>query len=163
MVKSSFFALLEPKLHDPPSTDIGEAAARILAHGQAARNAFPSTIRDSHLRLWKPGQQFCMMGPRLLFGVAVAWSLRDLDLLDQFDEQLCLHPEFAGRIDVFDFSKPGMTLQELHEYLPGIELFGYQTPLAGLWDDGQLQSTHVGFSAVQQFNHLVGCHTYVRR
>lgn len=139
-VATSFVELLVPK------------AGRSVAEAQLdAKTAFPEFMDSSELRLWRPGQPVLTNGRRLLIGVAT-YSVYDLKLLDIVHAHLTSQKPFAGdapisadeplTIDVFDILDC-QTQSDFERYIPGIGPIS-QSPVVGLWVDGELQEKAIG-------------------
>jgi len=139
---------------------------RELSPGEQQRRIereFPALVAQGTLHWWSPGDPVCSSGRRLLIGVATYSSL-DMRLLDLVSEsvrcrrldglmkqQLSLPaglsafvqvPKESLHIDVFSV----LDCQSHEDFKPYIPSLGkvYQTPVAGLWDNGVLQSWATG-------------------
>jgi hypothetical protein len=95
---------------------------------------------------WKPGGPIPASGLWLLIGVAPSWSTYDLELVDSIVEKVT-DPERHVQVGFFDVS--GVQDQaDIDSYIPGLKKF-YQTPVVGLWKDGQLMESGEGERARQ--------------
>lgn len=112
---------------------------------EAAGRRFPDLIARSPLTWWRPGDPIATEGRRLLIGVAASYSLLDLQLLDALVEEEPQSRRARPRIDVFDI-EACPTMADFESYVPGIGRV-YQTPVAGLWEDGILKQKAWGSSA----------------
>jgi hypothetical protein len=83
---------------------------------------------------WSPGQPVPQSGAWLLIGLAPSWSTYDLDLVDQLIDTISrTKTAQTSFFDVDDICKSA----DINLYIPGLHKF-YQTPVVGLWEDGQL-------------------------
>ncbi|MBI1915898.1 MAG: hypothetical protein HYS12_14355 [Planctomycetes bacterium] len=101
---------------------------------------FSSVVSTSPFRLWSPGNPIPAKGKRLLIGVAT-WSAYDMKLLDAVSQALP-RPPVDLTVEVFnvaDCSSP----EAFDRYVPDIGRV-FQTPIVGLWSDGQLVDKATG-------------------
>src|SRR5262249_50610849 len=98
----------------------------------------------SRLNWWRRGMQIPSQGKRLLIGVA-PYSAADLQLLDATNEVLAQARGEPIRVDVFNVLEC-QSMADFDSYLPGIGPV-YQTPVAGLWEEGVLRETASGRAA----------------
>jgi hypothetical protein len=95
---------------------------------------------------WKPGGPIPASGLWLLIGLAPSWSPYDLELVDSIVEKVT-DPKGPVQVGFFDVSDVH-DQAEIDLYIPGLKKF-YQTPVVGLWKDGQLMESGEGFRARQ--------------
>jgi hypothetical protein len=90
---------------------------------------------------WKPGVPIPTSGFWLLIGLAPSWSTYDLELVDSIVEKVTdpKRPVQVGFFDVSDLHNQA----DIDLYIPGLKKF-YQTPVVGLWKDGQLMESENG-------------------
>jgi hypothetical protein len=139
-VAKSFAELLFPR------------AGNTVAENQlAARSAFAELVESTDLRLWRPGQPIEANGRRLLIGVAT-YSVHDLKLLDLVQSHLTSQSQngnvrfaagIALSVDVFDILDC-RTPDDFEKYVPGVGPVS-QTPVVGLWADGELTENAFGY------------------
>jgi hypothetical protein len=103
---------------------------------QSARKEFALVVADSCLRLWSPNMPILDKGCRLLIGVAASYSINDLELLDALNDKLETKLRINDTVDVFDVSDCE-SQDAFDKYIQGISPV-YQTPVIGLWEDGNL-------------------------
>lgn len=103
---------------------------------------FPSVVSTSPFRLWSPGNPIPAKGKRVLIGVAT-WSAYDMKLLDAVSQVLQRSP-LDLMVDVFNVADCS-SLESFERYMPGIGRV-FQTPVVGLWSDGQLVDKATGRS-----------------
>jgi hypothetical protein len=84
----------------------------------------------SGLRVWRPGDSIASQGRRILLGV-VPWSRYDMEALDAVGKDLR-----GARVDIFIVDEC-KSEAEIEEFVPGVGAV-FQTPVVGIWDDGQL-------------------------
>lgn len=109
---------------------------------------FPAVVAVArNVRLWRPGQPFITIGPRLLLGV-VMWSGYDMNLLDMIEAATDIPP-----VDVYDIDPVWQNPAGQDEYIPGAAKF-LQPPFAGLWHDGALVEAAVGYRANRLFSRV---------
>jgi hypothetical protein len=101
---------------------------------------FPSVVSTSAFRLWSPGNPIAAKGKRLLIGVAT-WSAYDMKLLDAVSEVL-QRASVDLTVDVFNVADCPSP-EAFEEYVPGIGRV-FQTPVVGLWSEGQLVDKATG-------------------
>jgi len=121
-----------------PSSGQGEGSLGLSQKNLDAR--FPSVVSTSPFRLWSPGNPIPAKGKRLLIGVAT-WSAYDMKLLDAVSQAL-QRPVLDLTVEVFnvaDCSSP----EAFDQYVPGIGRV-FQTPVVGLWSDGNLVDKATG-------------------
>jgi hypothetical protein len=95
---------------------------------------------------WQSGGPVPTSGLWLLIGLAPSWSVYDLELVDSIVEKVT-DPERHVQVGFFDVS--GVQDQaDIDSYIPGLKKF-YQTPVVGLWKDGQLMESGEGERARQ--------------
>jgi hypothetical protein len=108
-----------------------------------ARQRFPEEVHSHGFRLWQPGDRYSASGVRFLLGVAAAYSVTDLRLLDDLDTGIRERRFKSGVIDVFD-SSGIQKMQEFESYIPGITPV-VQSPVLGVWVNGELKERLQGF------------------
>jgi hypothetical protein len=91
---------------------------------------------------WQPGAPIPASGLWLLIGLAPAWSVYDLELMDNIIDrkrgkgQKLVDHKGSVQIGVFDVA--GLHApSDVEQYIPGLKGF-FHTPVVGLWSDGQL-------------------------
>src|SRR5262249_55896426 len=95
---------------------------------------FPSVVSQSPLRLWSPGDPVSVVENRLLIGAAT-WSAHDMKLLDTLSGVLqSQNPALI--VEVFNVADCS-SQEAFDRYVPGVRPV-FQTPVVGLWSDGQL-------------------------
>jgi hypothetical protein len=126
---------------------------------RGADELFPSIVARSPLRLWHPGDAIPRAEKRLLIGVAT-WSAHDMKLLDAVAAALqAPHPPLT--VDVFNVADCP-TADSFKEYIPGIDGI-YQTPIVGLWSDGQLVEKATGFAGRELIAKAAICEELAQR
>jgi hypothetical protein len=95
---------------------------------------------------WKPGGPIPASGPWLLIGLAPSWSTYDLELMDSIVEKVT-DPKGPIQVGFFDVSDVH-DQADIDLYIPGLKKFD-QTPVVGVWKDGQLLESGEGFRARQ--------------
>ena len=114
---------------------------------------FPELVQKSkRLHFWRPGEAITRSGLRLLVGIAT-WSVYDMSLLDMIDEtsesgSMPLH------IDVFDVGE-SQSAEDIGRAIPGIGKPS-QTPLLGLWKNGEISERASGYDARNMIAFLCG-------
>jgi hypothetical protein len=127
--------------------------AKSPAEAQAESDQlFPLAVRDSNLRLWRPGDPIPSRGTRLLVGIAT-WSGYDLRLLDVLDELVAQHR--ANKLVIEVFNTAGLLPEELNSYIPGLSS-PHHTPFVGVWIDGALQQKASGYEGRKIAAQLLG-------
>jgi len=125
-----------------------------VAEQQAfAARQLPILLDESRLNLWTP--QDCIIlktGKRLLLGIA-SYSINDLKLLDTLNQAFVNKTLRIECVDVFNVIN-GYTMEDFEKYFPGIGKV-YQTPIAGMWEDGLLKDISWGKSAVVLINSIL--------
>ena len=105
-----------------------------------ASQLLPAAVASTRMSMWSPGESFPTSGTRVLIGVVV-WSMYDLDLLDDLD------PELFGHDSVYVFDADSCKqMSDFEKYIPGIGNV-FQTPVVGLWQDGELLYCEQGAAA----------------
>ena len=111
---------------------------------QRATEEFPSVVQNSHMEIWRLGEELPTSGAHIWIGVA-SYSIPDLEMLDAIEAKLSREPAQNERIHLFDVSSfTGM--RDFEKYLPGIGKV-YQTPAIGIWEDGVLKEKASGTAA----------------
>jgi hypothetical protein len=85
-------------------------------------------------------------GPWLLIGLAPSRSTYDLELVDSMVEEVT-DPKRHLQVNFFDVSALHKQA-DIEQYIPELKRF-YQTPVVGLWRDGQLMEFGEGERARQ--------------
>jgi hypothetical protein len=116
---------------------------------------FPSAVAASPFRLWSPGDAIPSQGRRLLIGVAT-WSKQDLALLDTV-AQAVLTGGVPLTIEVFNVAEC-RSPSAFEDYIPGLGRV-FQTPVVGLWSDGQQTDAGSGKSGRELIGRLIGLDT----
>lgn len=123
---STFISLL-------PGVEFGPVGAE----QEHAGRCLPNAVRSSRLCWWPDRQEVPVDGRALVVGVA-PYSRADLRLLDALDE--ALEREAGGRLHVQVFSVLDCRgNRDADRFIPGLGVF-FQTPLVGVWEDGQLRA-----------------------
>jgi hypothetical protein len=106
-------------------------------------NEVSEFLQAKGMKKWHPGDPIPGVGRRMLIGLAT-YSRDDIDLA----QALVDHKASGGSgVQVELFSVMDIrTMQEFEEYIPGIGNV-YQTPVAGLWEDGVVIRTSQGLEA----------------
>jgi hypothetical protein len=101
-----------------------------------AERLFPLFVEaNSLMRIWALGDPIPIEGKHLLVGIAT-YSLPDLRLLDALTSKLSSSVRPDEYVDVFDTSVCKM-MADFEKYIAGIGNI-YQTPVIGLWEEGEL-------------------------
>ena len=111
---------------------------------ESAKRSFPLLVDKSTFKSWSPGKPTSSQGKRLLIGVAT-YSEADLKLLDLLEEVLQGRAENTLSIDLFN-TLDCKSHDDFDNYIPGIGKV-FQTPVAGLWENGVLKEKAWGKSA----------------
>jgi hypothetical protein len=111
-----------------------------------ASRRFPDVVATSPFHLWRPGDPIFTEGNRLLLGVAT-WSGYDMRLLDVIQQTLADRQVTGLRVDVFNV-EACQSPESFEHFIPGVGVV-YQTPVAGLWEDGVLRQHASGYAARQ--------------
>ena len=114
----------------------------------SARQRFAAEVRGHGMKLWQPGDPWTAVGERFLVGVAAAYSVHDLKLMDDIDAGVRSGHIVSSAVDIFDISNIG-NMSEFEEYIPGMTPVT-QSPVLGIWVDGQLTERLQGFKAKQR-------------
>lgn len=112
-----------------------------------AAKLFPSIVERSKLHLWKLGDTIPNAGRRLLVGIAASYSTIDLHFLDQLEAACEAGAVGSDHIDVFDIDSCE-SVSDLGICIPGIGQV-YQTPVVGVWVDGNITHRLSGYQARQ--------------
>ena len=133
-------ALFSDLLKDRNGESVGERQMRAAAE-------LPAALGQSRLNFWEVGHPVVKTGWRYLLGVA-EYSPPELRLLDTMNQAI-LANELLGtqRYDVFSTFTSWRTEEDFARYIPGL-VFVTQTPVLGVWYDGQLLTTHTGHAAI---------------
>jgi len=124
-----------------------------------ADRSFPDVVASSPFHLWRPGDPIAKSGARYLIGVAT-WSGYDMLLLDLIAEIIRPNPVdplaniaqtlrrslvAPPAIDVFNMADCRQD-SDVARYISGLGSVS-QTPIGGLWRDGQLEWSGQGHLA----------------
>jgi hypothetical protein len=101
---------------------------------------FYALLADSGFNHWIYGDPFPLVGRRILLGLT-NYSEQDLNLLDSLRTKLAEYPTTTDRIDVFCIGEY-KTLEARAKCLPGLDR--YQTPVVGIWQDGDVEEKAYG-------------------
>lgn len=104
---------------------------------EAADTEFPALARSAGFQFWQPGDHVPPTGIWLLIGVAT-YSTEDMKFLDGVAEDLKRSQLPSSHVAVFNAGNIS-TMAEYNAFVPGIGDV-YQTPVVGLWNDGELSS-----------------------
>jgi hypothetical protein len=125
-----------------------------LADPSWADREFPSLVASSPFHLWRPGEPVPEQGIRLLIGVAT-WSGYDMRLLDVIAEATSRRQASGFPVvEVFntaDCRQP----RDFTRYIPKLGSVS-QTPVVGVWRDGQLEWSGQGYEARDRAARLFG-------
>jgi hypothetical protein len=114
---------------------------------------FRKLLSESRLRAWDPGDPTPLTGRRILVGVA-DYSTIDMALLDALDKIVSnqLGPDDTIQVfNVLDCTK----MEDFEEYVPGIDPV-YQTPVVGVWEEGQIDRRASGKPSVDLLRSILG-------
>lgn len=128
-----FVDLLELNSNLPPSEQ-----------QQRASEQFPSVVENTHMEIFRPGEELPTSGAHIWIGVA-SYSIPDLVMLDTIEAKLSREPCGNDTIHLFDVSA-FTDSRDFEKYLPGIGRV-YQTPVIGIWEDGVLKEKASGVTA----------------
>lgn len=107
------------------------------AEQEHAARCLPNAVRSSRLGWWPDRQAATVHGRALVVGVA-PYSRDDLRLLDALDEALERAAGDRPCVQVFSVLDCRGN-RDADRFIPGLGAF-FQTPLVGLWEDGELRA-----------------------
>lgn len=140
-----FTDLLKPQI-----ARTSEEMDEIVRSQDLGRRLFLQMLQEHGFREWRPGGTVPQNGLRLLLGLA-SYSYPDLALVQRLVDTVESRA-FLGVIEFFDMLNV-LTVEDLRNYIPGIGT-PVQTPVAGLWVDGELVQRAAGansWSVVSMF------------
>lgn len=119
------------------ATELFEAAKRLPPGEQSAyiSKRLPDVFLDSEITIWSAETSTPRSGRRTLIGIA-PYSLADLQLLDAVAESLSKGHAKQERVEVFNILSCA-DQNDIDQWVPGIGKI-YQTPVVGMWNDGQM-------------------------
>jgi hypothetical protein len=121
---------------------------------RAVEQEFPAVVARTGLRWWSPDSGIPASGTRLVIGVAT-WSGYDMRLLDIIAEAMSRRqPSGVPVVEVFntaDCREP----RDFARYVP-MRRSVSQTPVVGVWRDGQLEWSGQGYEARDRAARLFG-------
>src|SRR4030095_4310183 len=97
---------------------------------QRAADNFSSVVENSHMKVWRPGEELSTHGRQLWIAVA-SYSIPDLEVLDNLEAKLAGGSTVEEIIHLFDLSTDP-DFRDFENIVPGIGQV-YQTPVIGLW------------------------------
>jgi hypothetical protein len=143
---SPFVDLLRsPLLPEPQNGFLGDWQKQL-------DSLFPSAVAASPFRLWSPGAPIPSTGRRLLIGVAT-WSKQDLALLDTV-AQAVLTGGIPLAVEVFNVAEC-RSPAAFEDYITGLGRV-FQTPVVGVWSDGQQLEAASGKAGRELIARLIG-------
>jgi hypothetical protein len=120
---------------------------------RAVEQEFPAVVARTPLRWWSPDSGVPARGTRLVIGVAT-WSGYDMRLLDVIVEALSRRQAGHPVVEVFntaDCREPS----DFDRHIPNLGTV-LQTPVVGVWHDGQLEWSGQGYEARDRAARLFG-------
>jgi hypothetical protein len=116
----------------------------IAEQKRQASKQFSQKLSASNFRAWSPDDPIMPRGKRMLIGIA-PYSHLDLRLLDILDNALGKVATNQIRVEVFNVLECA-TMEDFDRYIPALGKV-FQTPVAGIWIDGELKEKAWGRDA----------------
>jgi len=120
---------------------------------RAVEHEFLAVLARAPLRSWSPGSAIPASGTRLVIGVAT-WSGYDMRLLDVIAEAMSRQTSGAPVVEVFN-TADCREQRDFARYVPNLGSIS-QTPVVGVWRDGQLEWSGQGHEARDRAARLFG-------
>jgi hypothetical protein len=118
-----------------------------------ARPSLSQVVAKSTLHNWSPADPVPATGKRVLIGVA-PWSGYDLRLLDILDQITSAVRGRVPHLAVFDVAEC-KSQQDFDRYIPSVSPV-YQTPVVGIWENGDLKEKATGAVARNRVAQVFG-------
>ncbi|XCN71145.1 MAG: hypothetical protein Q3M24_12550 [Candidatus Electrothrix aestuarii] len=116
-----------------------------------ARDKFSALLAESSLEEL-PSEEFVKSKGRTILLIVAVYSLNDLRLLDKLDELCSRQKKMAVGMYIYDIENIN-SQYDLDKFIPGI-LPAYQTPMIGIWENGELKKSAWGNDALGVLNDM---------